>query len=57
MTARQQLAAEYYDHDEFRNVWGFVYCSLSDEELLRPSMRHNINGHLSHKVTHRDYVS
>ena len=57
MTARQQLAAEYTDRVEFQNVWGFVYCSLSDEESLRLSMRHNVNGHLSHKVTHRDYVS
>ena len=40
----------------FSHCLAFVYCGLSDEECLRLSARHNINGHFNHKMQHKDYV-
>ena len=45
------------DHPLFSEALGMVYCGLTDEEALRLAMRHNVNGHFTHGLTHRDYVS
>lgn len=44
------------DHPLFSEALGMVYCGLTDEEALRLAMRHNVNGHFTHGLTHRDYV-
>ena len=57
VTARQQLAEEFPESQEYKSVLAFVYVGLTDEEALRLATKHNINGHFNHQMTHRDYVS
>lgn len=40
----------------YQEAYSMVYCGLTDDEALRLAARHNINGHFSHAMTHRDYV-
>ena len=44
-------------NEEFKDVAAIIYCGLTDDECLHLAARHNINGHFTHAVTHRDYVS
>ena len=45
------------DNPFFSECIAYVYCGLTDEEALRLASRHNINGHYTHEMTHKDYVS
>ena len=44
-------------HPIYSMCLAFIYCGLDDQECLRLSARHNINGHFNHKSRHRDYMS
>lgn len=55
--ARADLHKEYPDKPIFSQILAEVYVGLSDDEALRLSSRHNVNGHFIHKMTHRDHVS
>ena len=57
LRARQSLLAENPSQVELSTIHAVVYTGLTDEEALRLALRHNINGHYNHKMTHRDYVS
>ena len=44
------------DYHIFSEALAIIYCVLTDEECLRLALRHNANGHFTHKLTHEDYV-
>ena len=54
ITARKQLVSE---NEAFSTVKATIYAGLSDDEALHLAKRHNLNSHLTHEVTHKDYVS
>jgi hypothetical protein len=56
ITAKKELLEEMPGHSIYSNCLAFVYCGLTDEECLRLSARHNVNGHFNHKMQHKDYV-
>jgi hypothetical protein len=56
-TARAELHRKHPDNPLFGKILAEVYTGLTDDEALRLSSRHNVNGHFIHKMTHRDYVS
>ena len=47
----------FSDNPFFKEVIAYVYCGLTDEEALRLASGHNINGHYTHEMTYKDYVS
>ena len=55
-TARAHLHREHPEKPIFANILAEIYVGLTDDEALRLSSRHNVNGHFIHKMTHRDYV-
>ena len=55
--ARKAVALKHTDNMMLQKTLAKVYVGLTDDEALRLSSRHNINGHFVHKMTHRDYVS
>ena len=55
-TAKSELHTEVPDNPFFKSVEAEVYCQLTDEQALRLALRHNMNGHLIHKMTFRDIV-
>ena len=52
-----KYAIIFLGHPIYSSCLAFVYCGLDDQECLRLSARHNMNGHFNHKMRHRDYVS
>ena len=57
MTARQELVKEEGNHnDKLLSVEAKIFIGLTDGEALCLGSRHNLNGHLTHKMTHRDDV-
>ena len=56
LKAKQQLIEEGCLNPKV-HVWCNIYSYLDDEEALWLASRHNINGHFSHKMSHRNYVS
>ncbi len=55
--ARKAVALKHTDNMMLQKALAEVYVGLTDDEALRLSSRHNVNGHFVHKMTHRDYVS
>ena len=56
LKVKQKLIEEGYLNPKI-HVWCNIYSYLNDEEALWLASRHNINGHFSHKMSHRNYVS
>ena len=56
-TAKAELHAEVPTNPYYKSVEAEVYCTLTDEQALRLALRHNMNGHLIHRMTFRDIVS
>ena len=57
MTARQEIVKEEGDYnDKLLSVEAKIFIGLTDGEALRLGSQHNLNGHLTHEMTHRDYV-
>ena len=54
--AKSQLSVELPDNEAFKRVHADVYVGLTDDEAMRPALRHNHVSHFSHKTTHRDLV-
>ena len=50
--ARIELHQEQPDNPLFTTILAEVYVGLTDNEALRLSSRHNVNGHFIHKMTH-----
>lgn len=55
--AKTELHAEVPTNPYFKSLEAEVFCKLSDEQALRLALRHNMNGHLIHRMTFRDIVS
>ena len=43
-------------NEKLLSVEAKIFIGLTDGEALRLGSRHNLNGHLTHEMTHRDYV-
>ena len=56
ITARQQLAKEE-TMGKMEYVEAKIFIGLTDGEALRLGSRYNANGHLTHEMTHQEYVS
>ena len=57
VSAKQQLLQESVTHcNQLETVEPKVFFGLTDGEALQLGSRHNQNGHLTHEMSHRDYV-
>ena len=58
VSAKQQLLQEKGPNShQMEMVEAKIFFNLTDGEALRLGSRHNRNGHLTHEMSHRDYVS
>ena len=48
---KKELLSEVPLNPYFKTMNAEVYCNMSDEQALRLALRHNLNGHLVHKMT------
>ena len=55
LKAKQELIEEGYLNPKMY-IWCNIYSYLDDEETLWLDSCHNINGHFSHKMSHRNHV-
>ena len=55
LKAKQGLIEEGYLNPKM-HIWCNIYSYLDDEETLWLPSCHNINGHFSHKISHRNHM-